>query len=143
MPQASGAPFDARVRALWSAIVGDDPDEAMTFFFPLSAYKQVKDVSDPESDWKRRLVAAYQRDVHMLHTRLGPDAIRAVLVKLDVPDSRARWVEPGEEWNKIGYYRVFGSRLRYTVDGSERTFDVKSLISWRGDWYVVHLSAIK
>ena len=60
-----------------------------------------------------------------------------------MPDARARWVDPGEEYNKIGYYRVFGSRLRYEVDGAARSFDVKSLISWRGEWYVVHLGAIK
>jgi hypothetical protein len=142
-PVASGPTFDARVRALWNAIVADDPDGAMTFFFPLGAYRQVKDVTDPQSDWKHRLVAAYRHDIHALHARLGDGARRAELVRLDVPDSRARWVDPGEEWNKIGYFRVFGSRLRYTIDGSERTFDVKSLISWRGDWYVVHLSAIK
>jgi hypothetical protein len=143
LPLASGAAFDARVRALWDAIVADDPSAAMTFFFPLGAYEQVKDVSNPAADWRQRLVAAYRRDIDSLHARLGPDADRARLVALDVPESRARWVEPGEEWNKIGYYRAFGSKLRYTNDGSERTFDVKSLISWRGEWYVVHLSGFE
>jgi hypothetical protein len=52
-------------------------------------------------------------------------------------------VEPGEEWNKIGYFRVFDPKLRYEVDGAGRSFTVKSLISWRGEWYVVHLNAIK
>ena len=143
LPHASGAAFDARVRALWEAIVADDPSAAMTFFFPLGAYEQVKDVSNPAADWRQRLVAAYRRDIDALHTRLGPDADRARLVALDVAEPRVRWVEPGEEWNKIGYYRAFGSRLRYTNDGKERSFDVKSLISWRGEWYVVHLSGFK
>jgi hypothetical protein len=115
----------------------------MPFFFPLAAYQQVKDVSDPGSDWKHRLVAAYGRDVHALHARLGADATRATFVGIDVPDAHARWVDPGEEYNKIGYFRVFSSRLRYTVDGEARSFEVKSLISWRGEWYVVHLGAIK
>jgi len=142
-PIASGTAFDARVRALWNAIVLDEPEAAMPFFFPLGAYEQVKDVADPEGDWRHRLLAAYRRDIHALHARLGEDASSAQLVRIDVPDSRARWVQPGEEWNRIGYFRVFGSRLRYLSDGNERSFDVKSLISWRGDWYVVHLSAIK
>ena len=147
-PQASGAAFDARVTALWSAIVSDDPQQAMPFFFPLGAYQQVKDVPDPGSDWKRRLVAAFARDVHALHGRLGGGAAGARLVGLEVQGARARWVEPGEEYNKLGYYRVFGSRLRYAIDGDQdagetRAFDVKSLISWRGEWYVVHLSAIQ
>lgn len=144
-PAASGAAFDARVHALWDAVVADDAERAMPFFFPLGAYQQVKDIGDPASDWKRRLVAAYARDIHALHARLAGegDAAAAKLVGLDLPDTRARWVDPGEEYNKIGYWRVFGSRLRYEVDGQARSFEVKSLISWRGEWYVVHLSAIK
>jgi hypothetical protein len=142
VPHASGAAFEARRAALWDAIVADDPERAMPFFFPLGAYQQVKDVADPAADWKRRLVAAYRHDIRALHTRLGVDAGQARFLGLDVPDARARWVEPGEEWNKIGYYRVFGSKLRYTVDGLEHTVDVKSLISWRGEWFIVHLSAI-
>jgi hypothetical protein len=142
MPTAEGPAFEARRNALWDAIVHDDPDRAMPFFFPLPAYQQVKDVTDPAADWKHRLVAAYRRDIHALHARLGESAAQARLVAFEVPEARARWVEPGEEWNKIGYYRVFGSKLRYEVGGDERSFEVKSLISWRGEWFVVHLSAI-
>lgn len=142
VPHAEGPAFEARRDALWDAIVHDDPDRALPFFFPLGAYKQVKDVTDPAADWKHRLVGAYKRDIHALHQRLGASAADAKLVGLDVPDARARWVEPGEEWNRIGYYRVFGSHLRYSVGGEEHTVDVKSLISWRGEWFVVHLSAI-
>ena len=142
-PAASGAAFDARVAALWAGIVEDDPDRAMPFFFPLAAYQQVKDVADPGSDWKRRLVAAYAHDVHALHARLGDRAHDAKLADLEVIDARARWVDPGEEYNKIGYYRVFSSRLHYELDGSTRAIEIKSLISWRGEWFVVHLGAIK
>jgi hypothetical protein len=143
MPAASGPAFATRTRALWDAIVEDDPAAAMPFFFPLGAYEQLKDVGNPASDWKHRLVAAYHHDIHALHARLGADASHAKLVSLDVPETRARWVNPGEEYNKLGYYRVFGSKLRYDVGGSARSFDVKSLISWRGEWYVVHLNAVK
>ena len=142
-PEASGAAFDARVAALWAGIVADDPGKAMPFFFPLDAYRQVKDVADPASDWKHRLVAAYAHDVHALHARLHDAGDRAALVGLEVSDAHARWVDPGEEYNKLGYFRVFGSKLRYTVDGETRSAEVKSLISWRGEWYVVHLSAIQ
>jgi hypothetical protein len=144
VPSPSGPAFEARRDALWDAIVKDDPDLAMPFFFPLPAYQQVKDVGDPAADWKHRLVAAYRRDIHALHAHLGSarELEGAKLVALDVPQARARWVEPGEEWNKIGYYRVFGSKLRYAIDGQEHSFEVKSLISWRGEWFVVHLSAI-
>jgi hypothetical protein len=115
----------------------------MSSFFPVGAYEQVKDVGDPAGDWKHRLVSAYQRDIHALHAGLGDASASAHLVRLEVPAERARWVEPGEEWNKLGYFRVFGSKLRYQLDGTDAAFEVKSLISWRGEWYVVHLTAIK
>jgi hypothetical protein len=142
VPHAEGASFEARRDALWQAIVTDDPQRAMSFFFPLGAYEQVKDVTNPAADWKHRLVAAYERDIHALHARLGAGAQDAKLVGFDIPEARVRWVEPGEEWNKIGYYRVFGTKLRYSIGEELHTFDVKSLISWRGEWFVVHLSAI-
>jgi hypothetical protein len=142
-PAASSPALDARVALLWGAIVKDDPDVALPSFFPLGAYQQVKDVADPASDWKRRLVGAFRRDIHALHATLGDSADRARFLSFDVPEARARWVEPGEEWNKIGYFRVFGSKLRYELDGTARAFEVKSLISWRGEWFVVHLAAIQ
>lgn len=144
-PRAEGPAFEARKKALWDAIVKDDPDVAMPFFFPLSAYLQVKDVGSPASDWKHRLVAAFKRDIHALHAKLGDKAESAKLVRVDVPDGRAKWVEPGEEYNKIGYWRVYGTRIVYTVGEAarERTFDVSSLISWRGEWFVVHLTGFK
>lgn len=142
-PETSGAAFDARIAALWDGIARDDPDRAMTFFFPLPAYEQVKAIANAGSDWRRRLVAAYKRDIHALHKRLGERAPEARLLRAEIPTDRARWVEPHEESNKLGYYRVYGTRLVYELDGKERSFEVTSLISWRGEWYVVHLSGFK
>ena len=34
------------------------------------------------------------------------------------------------------------ARVVYDLDGQTRSFGVASLISWRGEWYVVHLGAI-
>jgi hypothetical protein len=142
-PRSSDAAFDARVHALWDGIVSDDPDRAIPAFFPVAAYEQVKAIPSPEADWKRRLVAAFARDIHHLHERLGRHAADATLVELDVATERARWIDPGEETNKIGYWRVYGSKLRYRVGDSAAACDVMSLISWRGEWYVVHLSGFK
>jgi hypothetical protein len=142
-PKSSGPVFEARMRALWDAVAADDVSGAMPAFFPVTAYAQVKAISNPESDWKRRLVANLARDIHHLHERLGAHANDARFVELDVASERARWVEPGDEGNKLGYWRVYGSKLRYDVGGTPGAFDVSSLISWRGEWYVVHLSGFK
>ncbi|MEI8000044.1 MAG: hypothetical protein WCI50_01715 [Actinomycetes bacterium] len=142
-PNPSSAKFQANVAALWQAIATDDPDLAMGFFFPLGAYRQVKGISDPDGDWKNRLVAQYVADIHALHARLGDQAATAQYVGIDVPDGSARWVLPGEEYNKGSYWRVYDAMLRYTAGGRAGAFDVKSMISWRGEWYVVHLIAVK
>jgi hypothetical protein len=141
-PVASGAMFNTGVNDLWEAVVNDDTRSAMPFFFPLAAYLQVKAISDPADDWQDRLVAAYDRDIHFLHRSLGANAAQAQLVGIDLPQSQAEWITPGVEYNKIGYWRVYGTRLRYTINGRAQSFAVASLISWRGEWYVVHLSSI-
>jgi hypothetical protein len=142
-PEPSGPVFDARVQALFDAIARDDVDLAMPFFFPLTAYAQVKAIANPAADWKARLVSHYARDIHALHAKLGPNAARARFVATDVPMDRARWVEPGEEYNRIGYFRVYGTKLRGDLDGTPIAIDVTSLISWRGEWFVVHLTGVK
>lgn len=144
-PPASSEALTARAAALWDGITHDDPDRAMPFFFPVTAYEQVKAIPSPAGDWRRRLVAAYKRDIHGLNKRLvDTKAVdSAKFVRLDVPDERARWVEPNEESNKLGYYRVYGTRIIYEVDGKEKSLEISSLISWRGEWYVVHLTGFK
>lgn len=130
-------------RALWDAVVADDPDVALGFFFPRSAYRQVKDIGDPDGDYDRRLIANFRTDVHDLHAQLGPNAATAAFEGLHVPDEQAQWIQPGVEYNKGSYWRVLGATLQYRVDGVEHTLPVASLISWRGEWYVVHLGPIR
>lgn len=142
-PEASGATFTAGVDGLWEAIRQDKPELGLPFFFPKSAYLQVKAISDAAGDYQNRLIANYEDDIHALHAQLGPNAANAALVGIDVPGDQAVWVQPGEEYNQLSYWRVYGTTLQYQVDGRTGSFPVTSLISWRGEWYVVHLGAIR
>jgi hypothetical protein len=130
------------MNALASAIIADDHTLALASFFPVEAYKQVKKNTDPAGDWKNRLIAAFKVDTHEAHTKLGTGAATATYLGVDVPDA-AVWVKPGQEYNLIGYWRVYGSKLRFDVGGTTKTIPVNSLISWRGQWYVVHLGTIR
>lgn len=140
-PTTDSYDFERRVRSLWEGIVEDDPAIANEFFFPLSAYKQVKSLQDPTSDWNNRLVSIYDSEIHTLHQGLGSDPSEATFEGIDVPMQNAVWINPGVEYNKLGYWRVYGTKVRYSVDGVEKSFPIQSLISWRGEWYVVHLTA--
>ena len=142
-PTASGEQWDRDVAGLWDAIVTDDVAKARPFFFPLAAYKQVKQISDPAGDYDKRLITYFDQDIHALHKQLGANAAKAKLVKLDVTAANAQWIKPGVEYNKGAYWRVFDSKLLYTVDGKQSSMLVKSMISWRGQWYVVHLTSIR
>ena len=115
----------------------------MPFFFPKGAYLQVKAISDPATDYEQRLVANYEQDIHTLHAQLGADAAGAQFGRIDVPDAQAVLVQPGEESNKLSYWRVYGTTVQYTEDSQGNSFPVTSLISWRGQWYVVHLGEIR
>jgi len=142
-PSAGTPQCQAGVLALWRAIVTDDASLARGFFFPQAAYRQVKDIGDPDGDYQNRLLADYATDIHQLHLQLGPNAPSATFVAFDVPDADADWIQPGAEYNRGSYWRVYGSRIRYSANGEQGSMPVTSLISWRGEWYVVHLGAIR
>ena len=141
LPSGDSSVFSLHARALWDAIATDAPVAGERAFFPLVAYEQVKAIPNPAADWRARLLAAFARDVHAYHGRLTPGAR---LVRIDIPESKARWMEPGSEGNKLGYDRVLDARLVWAdAQGDEHTLPIKSMISWRGEWYVVHLAGFK
>jgi hypothetical protein len=142
LPAAADALFQARVRDLWRAVVDGNPAEAHSFFFPLSAYIQVKGISDPVHDYQTRLIANFDQDVQSLHASLGASAGSATFTGVTVPQA-AQWIVPGVEYNKGSYWRVYGTSVSYLAGGRNRSFPITSMISWRGEWYVVHLGAIR
>jgi len=139
LPNPDDSTFQAGVQDLWQAIVTDNPTAALPFFFPETAYLQVKAISGASADYQNRLIDWYRLDIEAVHAHLGSDASAAKFVRVTVPTSRAVWIVPGVEFNKGSYYRVYGTRLYYEVGGRTRSIGIFSLISWRGEWYVVHL----
>ena len=139
-PSASSARFNRRMQRVADAIITGDFEKARSSFFPLVAYAQVKDVQKPERDYRYRLMANFERDLREYRKALGRDAQGAEFLGASVPEERVEWMKPGKEGNRLGYFRVLRSRLRFRLpSGKERSFELTSLISWRGEWYVVHL----
>lgn len=143
-PTLTSASFQHRVALVARAIVSGDAELASASFFPLLAYQQVKDVAKPERDYKFRLLANFKRDVLEYHHALGAAAAEAKFDGIAVSEKDAKWMAPGSEGNRVGYFRVLRSRLRFTLPtGRTRDFELTSMISWRGEWYVVHLHGFK
>ncbi len=142
LPSANSPQFLAAIRVLFSAIASGVPQEAMVAFFPERAYVRLKAISDPAADYTSRLVADYDADIEAAHHFLGPGAARATFAGVTVPVGEAAWIPPGYCYNSIGYWHDPGARLDYRVNGQLRSIGIASLISWRGEWYVVHLGAV-
>jgi hypothetical protein len=128
--------------ALWQGISAGSASAAMPAFFPEGAYAQVKAIADPRADYANRLVHEFSLDLGAAHGLLGGSAASAQLVGVEVPSSYAHWVSPGACDNSVGYYEVPNARVVYRVGGQTSSFGIASMISWRGEWYVVHLGAV-
>ncbi len=143
-PEASSAVFRAKLDLLFKAIVAGDPEIAKDAFFPVVAYEQVKDIKKPKSDWTHRLMKNFSRDILAYHKDLGAGAAKAKLVGVEIDEHRVKWMDKGKEGNKLGYYRVTRSHLVYEDErGAKKKLEITSLISWRGEWFIVHLHGFK
>jgi hypothetical protein len=127
---------------LWASVVTGRPALGMRAFFPLGAYRQVKAIADPASDWHSRLVGDFKLDVGAAHRLLGQAARAARLVRVIVPEAQASWINPGVCFNGVGYWHAAGARIVYRLHHHLRSIGIASLISWRGRWYVVHFGAV-
>lgn len=141
-PAATGPAFASRMAALWSGVVTGSVPSALPAFFPESAYVELKQESDPSGDYSGRLVAEYAEDLAAAHALLGPAPTTASLIGVDVDEAFGHWVPPGTCFNAVGYFEVPDSRVVYSVDGRVASFGIASMISWRGEWYVVHLGSV-
>ncbi|MDA8315842.1 MAG: hypothetical protein M0010_11825 [Actinomycetota bacterium] len=109
---------------------------------PLAAYLQLNSIPDAQGDCQPRLVAELSLDLAAAHALIGSGTATAQLIQVIVPTQYAHWVIPGVCDNSIGYYEVPNARVVYRTKGVVRSFGIASMISWRGQWYVVHLGAV-
>jgi hypothetical protein len=143
-PRPDSPALVQKIELLTQAILKDDPALALPAFFPVVAYEQVKDIANPARDWKLRLVAAFERNIHEYHRAIGAEVQSLRVVGLEIPEPGVRWMKPGSEGNRVGYFRVLRSKLRLETDqGKSLAFEITSFISWRGEWYIVHLKGFE
>lgn len=140
-PPLESADLTERAHKLFDAIKADDPEIARDFFFPREPFIPLKDVKGADKYWDQ-LYRVYAADIHQLHRKLGKDLEDAQFVSFEL-GSTPKWVKPGEEANKIGYFRTFRGKLSYTAAGAPKSFEVRVIISWDNKWYITHLLPFK
>ncbi|WP_437275555.1 hypothetical protein WME90_30460 [Sorangium sp. So ce375] len=140
LPALESKELTEQARALFDAVVKNEPALAEPFWFPKAPFIPLKDVKDPGKYWDN-LHAAYVNDVKSMHRKRksweGAQFVGFVV------GSKPKWVPPGDEVNKIGYYRSFHGKLKYEIDGKPASLDVHTIISWQGRWYITHLGDFK
>ncbi len=143
-PAASSPSLQARVELLCRALVSNNSEQAKAAFFPVIAYQQVKAVAKPERDWKFRLLANFARDIAKYHRRVTQHDPARARCELSIPLDQSRFMKPGSEGNRLAYHRVLRAKLLVKEPGRpDVPFVVTSLISWRGEWYIVHLDGFE
>ena len=137
---SEGEDLTSRARGLFEAIAKDDPSLGESFWFPKDPFIPLKDVKGPDRYWEQ-LHRMYVNDIHALHRKRRSwegaafDSYRA--------GSTPSWVKPGDEVNKIGYFRSYHGRIAYSVGAEHGWIDVHTLITWQGRWFVTHLTKMK
>ncbi len=142
LPSSTSAEFTARMQDLFQGVAILDLPNAVKSFFPLPAYLQVKALTDNSFDYADRLLLHFTLDLEAAHALLMSQGTSFSFVGMKVDAAHAAWIPPGACSNKLGYWHLPGSRLLYRANGILYSIGVLSLISWRGEWYVVHMGAI-
>ncbi|EYF02262.1 hypothetical protein [Chondromyces apiculatus] len=140
LPPRESAELTERARGLFDAIVKNEGALGEAFWFPKEPFIPLKDVKGPGKYWDN-LHATYLNDIRQQH-RKRKSWEGATFVGFQL-GSTPKWVPPGDEANKIGYYRSFRGKLRYEIEGKTHTIDVHTVISWQGRWYITHLNRFK
>ena len=137
LPPFASDELTTRARHLLEAIAKDDGELAGDIVFPRDAYLAVKDAPDPGKLWDTKVLAAFRREVHILHKRTK-GVERAVFTSFDLGQPAAEALPKKHDLKKM-LWRAKRSRLGFTIDGKPSHFDVIELTGWRGAWYVTRL----
>jgi hypothetical protein len=141
-PSTSDPSFTAKMEDLWNGVSGGTSQSTVPAFLPEAAYIQLKAIGNAQADYTGRLVTEYEDDVIAAHALLRSSASAASLISVNVDSGFSHWVPPGTCYNRVGYFEVPNSRIVYAADGQVSSFGIASMISWRGEWYIVHLGAV-
>ena len=134
-PPAEGD-ASSRVEKLVEAIRKNKPSIGDPFFFPGAEFPEVKGIKNP-SKYFDYLLAVYHKDIQTIREKLSdPDHVK--LVRFGLGRGR-NWIPHGKEGNKVPYYATYKSPLVLLDGKQERTFYVRTMITWKGQWVCTHL----
>ncbi|MBK8258926.1 MAG: hypothetical protein IPK82_40485 [Polyangiaceae bacterium] len=139
-PPIDSEELQARARGLFDAVVQNNAALGEDMWFPKEPFLILKDIKDPGKYWDQ-LHRAFVKDVEKLHKK-RKNWEGTEFVKFE-PGAPPKWVKPGDEGNKIGYYRTVKGNLVYKAEGKVHKLEVRVMISWQNRWFITHLGKFK
>ncbi|MBX3233366.1 MAG: hypothetical protein KIT84_33765 [Labilithrix sp.] len=137
MPAVDDDDLQQRMKHLLEAISQNNPDLANDALFPRDGYVLMKESSDPQKAWDRGISGNYRRSVERIHNRIK-GIEHAKYVGFEIGHSIVQ-LQPSKKNFKKPLWRVRHSKIKFTLEGKERTLDIAEMTAWRGAWYVTKL----
>lgn len=137
MPSAVDDDLQQRMRHLLEAVAQNNPDLANDALFPRDGFVLAKESTDPQKAWDKGIQGGFRRAVDRQHRRIkGIEHAKYVGFELghsivQLPPSKKNFKKP--------LWRVRHSKIKFTLEGKERTLDIAEMTAWRGAWYVTKL----
>lgn len=137
MPALSEPELELRMRHLLEAVSQNNPDLAGDALFPRDGFALAKESADPQKLWDRHVQTSFKRSIEVLHKRFkGVEHAKFVSFEIgksikQLPISKKNYKKP--------LWSVSRSKIRFTIDGVDHSFDIVQMVAWRGAWYVTHL----
>lgn len=137
MPSAVDDDLQQRMRHLLEAVSQNNPDLANDALFPRDGFIQAKESADPQKAWDKGIQSSYRRAVERQHNKLK-GVQNAKYTGFELGHSIVQ-LTPSKKNFKKPLWRVRHSKIKFTVEGKERTLDIAEMTAWRGAWYVTKL----
>lgn len=141
---APAQPSTAAVTSLVTTLMADIAagTSADQLFYPRNAYLNLKtnQIANPASDYASRLLAFFHLDEAAYRRTIYIEHPGARLIKVEVGASNVGLIPAGSCENNASYFHLPGVRAVF-IDAAHTVFSVaiNSLITWRNQWYIVHL----
>lgn len=139
-PPKSGVELTSMLNQLWQSIQDNSSQSAKALFFPKNSYIEMKTgvIANPAADFDNRLMTFYKLDLDAYHRHVVTGG-KSVFVSALVNPAQIMWIPVRACENKTGYWHLGPVRIVYKQAGVLKSFAIASLISWNGEWKIIHL----
>ena len=139
-PLAHDHALDIRMRQFYTGLRDNNNALCDKAFLPMMDYVALKQGGGNQADWRNRLMYHFHLQLAQLRKRFAASLPGSTYNGYRIPYSTAHTVRVGAEENKAPYWQVFMTTMAFhDKNGRGHNFTINTLISFRGEWWIVHV----